>query len=138
MIIETRTDTNFKYKLKVKKSLAGLGLFADEDIPSGKRIIEYVGKVCPSTNEKENKYIFNVSSKIDIDGSPRYNTARYINHSCDPNAESQVKKGHVWICSVKDIKKGEEINYDYGEDYFEKILKPMGCRCSKCSDLKSK
>ncbi len=133
MIIETRTDTNAKYKLKVKKSAAGLGLFADEDIPSGKRIIEYIGNVCPSTNEKENKYIFNVSSKIDIDGSPRYNTARYINHSCDPNAESSVKKGHVWICSVRDIKAGEEINYDYGEDYFEKILKPMGCRCSKCS-----
>lgn len=136
MIIETRTETNAKFKLKVKKSVAGLGLFADEDIPANKRIIEYVGNICPSTNEKENKYIFNVSSKIDIDGSPRWNTARYINHSCDPNAESQVKKGHVWISSVKDIKAGEEITYDYGEEYFEKILKPMGCRCTKCSPKK--
>lgn len=138
MIIETRTDTNAKYKLKVKRSKAGLGLFADEDIPATVRIIEYVGNVCPSTNEKENKYIFNVSSKIDIDGSPRWNTARYINHSCEPNAESQVKKGHVWIYSLREIKKGEEIMYDYGEDYFNKILKPMGCLCNKCSPVSTK
>ncbi len=132
MIIEVRKETNTNYKVKVKRSSAGLGLFAEEDIPKGKRIIEYVGVVSSTIEGKENKYIFNVSSRVDIDGSPRWNTARYANHSCDPNAESEIKKGHVYISSIKDIKKGEEITYDYGEDYFDKIIKPMGCKCTKC------
>lgn len=134
MIIETRKEPNINYKVKVRRSSAGLGLFAEEDIPEGKRIIEYIGIVQSTIEGKENKYIFNVSSKVDIDGAPRWNTARYINHSCVPNAESQIKKGHVYICSVKNIKKGEEITYDYGEDYFDKIIKPNGCRCEKCKN----
>ncbi len=133
MIIETRKDPNPQYKVKVKRSSAGLGLFAEEDIPNGKRIMEYVGIVQSTIEGKENKYIFNVSSKVDIDGSPRYNTTRYINHSCEPNAESVIKKGHVYISSIRNIKKGEEITYDYGEEYFNLILKPMGCKCTKCS-----
>lgn len=134
MIIETRKETNANFKIKVKRSSAGLGLFAEEDIPTNKRIIEYVGIVQSTIEGKENKYIFNVSSKVDIDGAPRWNTARYINHSCEPNAESEIKKGHVYISSTRDIKKGEEITYNYGEEYFEKIIKPNGCKCSKCNN----
>ncbi len=133
MIIEMRNDPNPQFALKVKKSSAGLGLFAQEHIPKGKKIIEYVGIVRSSSDDFANKYIFNVNSKIDIDGSPRYNIARYINHSCAPNAESSIKKGHIWICSTKDISPGEEITYDYGSEYFDIIIKPLGCRCTSCS-----
>lgn len=138
MIIETRTDSHAAYKLKVKRSAAGLGLFAAEPIPKGVKIIEYIGIVRSSSDEDANKYIFNVSSKVDIDGSPRYNTARYANHSCAPNAESDIKKGHVWIASTKPIAEGEEITYDYGKEYFNVYIKPFGCRCTKCTKRREK
>jgi SET domain-containing protein len=140
MIIETRTESNAAYKLKVKRSKAGLGLFAAENIQKGKNIIEYVGIVRSSSDEEKdaNKYIFNASSKVDIDGSPRYNTARYINHSCAPNAESIIKKGHVWISSLRPIAEGEEITYDYGKEYFNVHIKPFGCRCIKCIEKREK
>lgn len=138
MIIETRTDTHAAYKLKVKRSTAGLGLFAAEPIPKGVKIIEYIGIVRSSSDEDANKYIFNVSSKVDIDGSPRYNIARYANHSCAPNAESDIKKGHVWITSKKAIALGEEITYDYGKEYFNVHIKPFGCRCVKCTKRRAR
>lgn len=122
------------YKLKVKRSSAGLGLFADEEIPKGICLIEYIGKII-STKEEENlvnKYLFEIDNKITIDGSPRYNTARYINHSCRPNAEAVLKDKRVFIMSKRKIKAGEEINYDYGKEYWNEYIKPLGCRCSKC------
>jgi len=74
-----------------------------------------------------------VNTKWSIDGSPRSNLARYINHSCRPNAEAFVtNRRRVWIWSRRRIKPGEEITYDYGKEYFEGIIEPIGCRCSKC------
>lgn len=134
MIIETRTETNARFKVKAKRSSAGLGLFALEFIPKGARILEYVGVVRSASEDIVNKYIFSVNSKIDIDGSPRYNIARYINHSCLPNAESQIKKGHVWITAIKDIAAGEEITYDYGPEYVDLLIKPHGCKCADCRE----
>jgi SET domain-containing protein len=119
----------------IKRTRTGLGLFAVEPIAKGTRIIEYTGPRI--TNEeferREGKYFFGLNSKWTIDGSPRSNIARYINHSCRPNAEALISGGRVWIWSRKKIKAGEEIAYDYGKDYFEDIIKPMGCRCEKCS-----
>lgn len=133
-MIELRKETNAQYKLKVSRSIAGLGLFAMEDIPKGKKIIEYVGKFMldESDDDKTSLYIFNLNKHMDIDGAPRWNTARYVNHSCRPNAESDIRKGHVWIKSIKKIKAGEEIFYDYGKEYWNEYIKPKGCRCTKC------
>ena len=123
------------HKYAIKRTRTGLGLFAVEPIAKGTRIIEYTGPRI--TNEeferREGKYFFGLNSKWTIDGSPRSNIARYINHSCRPNAEALISGGRVWIWSRKKIKAGEEIAYDYGKDYFEDIIKPMGCRCEKCS-----
>lgn len=119
----------------VKRSKTGLGLFATEFIRKGTRIIEYVGPRVPNEQvEKSNgKYFFGVNSKWSINGSGRENVARYINHSCRPNAEAIISKGRVWIWSRKNIKPGEEITYDYGKEYFEGIIQEMGCKCEKCS-----
>lgn len=136
MIIEHREDPHAQFSLKVKRSSAGLGLYTMEDIKKGAKIIEYVGIVYSSRDDLTTRYIFSVNSKIDIDGSPRYNLARYINHSCAPNAESSIKKGHVWIVATRDIKAGEELSYDYGKEYFDIIIKPAGCRCKKCHTAK--
>ena len=124
----------------IKRTRTGLGLFAVEPIAKGTRIIEYTGPRI--TNEeferREGKYFFGLNSKWTIDGSPRSNIARYINHSCRPNAEALISGGRVWIWSRKKIKAGEEIAYDYGKDYFEDIIQPMGCRCEKCSSKPEK
>ena len=119
----------------IKRTKAGLGFFALEPIPKGKRIIEYTGPYITNEEvEKRNgKYFFGVNSRWSIDGTPRSNLARYINHSCAPNAEAIISGRRVWIWSRRNIKAGEEITYDYGDEYFEDIIKPMGCKCVKCS-----
>jgi len=125
-----------KIKTKVKRSSAGLGLFAEEDIKKGSKIIEYTGKALSSkeADERGGKYLFEVSSKKTIDGSGRENKARYINHSCRPNCEIEIEKGRVFIYSRKNIKKGEELSYDYGKEYFNEYIKLYGCKCEKCKN----
>ena len=88
----------------------------------------------------ENKYLFELNNRWTIDGSVRKNIARYINHACRPNAESDVKprKRKVIIRAIKNIEPGEEINYDYGTDYFKAYLKPIGCKCDACEKKRKK
>ena len=102
-------------KYAVKRTNAGLGFFALEPIPKGKRIIEYTGPYISNEEvEKRNgKYFFGVNSRWSIDGSPRSNLARYINHSCDPNCEAIIEKGKIWIYAKKNIQPGVELAYDY-------------------------
>jgi len=121
-------------KLKAKRASAGLGLFTEEAIEKGGFIIEYYGKSLTKkqSDEKGGKYMFEVSDNRVIDGSERGNIARYINHSCDPNAEVEIRKGRLFVFAKRDIKKDEEIVYDYGKEYFDDLIKPYGCRCKKC------
>lgn len=119
--------------VKVKRGISGLGLFALEDIKKGEMIIEYVGNVLNDEqvlNVKSNQYLFEVGRNRTIDGSVRSNIARYCNHSCDGNAESEIKKGRVFILATKNIKEGDEIVYDYGEEFVKEFIAPKGCRCS--------
>lgn len=127
-------------KYVVRRTNTGLGLFAVQPIAKGKRIIEYTGPLIPNeeVDKRRGKYFFGVNTKWTIDGSPRSNVARYINHSCKPNAEALISGQRVWIWSRKNIKAGEEIAYDYGKEYFDDIIKPMGCRCEKCGSKPKK
>ena len=119
----------------IKRSNTGLGVFALKPIPKGKRIIEYTGPLISNevVEVSRGKYFFGVNTKWSIDGSPRNNIARYINHSCKPNCEALLSGRRVWIWSKKNIRIGEEITYDYGKEYFEDVIKPMGCKCEKCN-----
>lgn len=119
-------------KVKAKRSSAGLGLFAEEDIKKGDFIIEYVGPVMTrkEADEKGGKYLFETSANRVVDGTDRSNTARYINHACKPNAEVEIERGHINIYAIKNIKDGEEINYDYGEEYVKEYCDP--CLCATC------
>lgn len=126
-------DHHFKI-VKVKRGLAGLGLFAGEDIKKGELIIEYIGNILnkeESDKVKTNQYLFEVNRNKTIDGSVRWNIARYCNHACEEaaNAESEIKKGRVFVKATKDIKDGEEICYDYGEEFVNEHIAPYGCRC---------
>jgi len=123
------------FKLERRRSAAGLGLFAGEDIPKGACVIEYFGPYISNeeADRLANKYLFAISTRRTIDGSPRANEARYINHSCRPNCEADVHKGRVFIFARRAIKAGEELAYNYGKDYFDSYIKPHGCRCPKCT-----
>jgi hypothetical protein len=129
---------------RVGRSRTGLGLFATKPIKKGAKIVRYIGPLLDSRNKKhdaiENKYLFELSGRWTIDGSVRKNIARYINHACKPNAESDVKprKRKVVIRAIKNIEPGEEINYDYGTDYFKAYLKPIGCKCAACEKKRKK
>lgn len=121
-------------KVSVKRSSAGLGLFAAEPIRKGAIVIEYVGNRI-STKEadaKGGKYLFEVSSRTTIDGSPRWNTARYANYACRPNAEAVLHGTRVMIEAIRAIAAGEEITYDYGKEYYKDFIEPHGCRCASC------
>lgn len=127
-------------KYKVKKSSAGLGLFAEEPVKRGTWIIEYVGTLILGKKAiedyKENKYLFETSKVRMIDGSARSNTARYINHSCKPNCEVEIFGGRVFIKAIKRIEAGEEFTYDYGEEYFDEYITKPHCRCVPCKAKK--
>ncbi len=123
-------------QVAVKKSRAGLGLFALEDIPKDTLIIEYTGdRINDEEAERRwrRQYLFYVHDDLCIDGTGRENTARYINHSCRPNAEPEEEKNRIYIYSKKPIKAGEEITYHYGKEFFNRFIKPKGCLCIKCS-----
>jgi len=129
---------------RVGRSRTGLGLFATKPIKKGAKIVRYFGPILDSRKKKddaiENKYLFELNGRWTIDGSVRENIARYINHACKPNAESDVKprKRKVVIRAIKNISPGEEINYDYGTDYFKAYLKPIGCKCAACEKKRRK
>ena len=129
---------------RVGRSRTGLGLFATKPIKKGTKIIRYFGPLLDSKKKKddavENKYLFELNNRWTIDGSVRKNIARYINHACKPNAESDVRprKRKVLIRAIKNIEPGEEINYDYGTDYFKAYLKPIGCKCAACEKKRKK
>jgi len=121
-------------RFAVKRTTTGLGLFAIELIPAGKRLIEYTGSIITAeeANQSRSKYLFEIDGKRAIDGSPRTNTARYLNHSCRPNAKAFVTGKRIWIWSRKPIKAGEEITLDYGKEYLKEHINPKGCKCKKC------
>ena len=129
------------YRVK-KSNIDKRGLYASKNIKTGEKIIEYIGRLInkkeAETNSKfDNKkdiYLFNINEKWDLDGDYRWNTARLINHSCNPNCEVEGKGLKLWIVAIKDIKKSEELSYDYGFSYSKEDLKNFVCRCGskKC------
>ena len=121
-------------KIRVGRSSAGLGLFAENHFKRGDFIIEYTGKYLNNAeaDQKGGKYLFRVNSRLTIDGTARENTARYINHSCRPNCEPLQDGRRIVVHAKKNIAPGEELTYDYGKEYFDEFIAPYGCRCQKC------
>lgn len=121
---------------RIGRSNTGLGMFALAPIRKGKFIIEYWGKKISNAEaeRRQNKYLFDLNSRWTIDGADRKNTARYINHSCRPNAVARTVRGAVRIYAQKNIKPGDEITYNYGREYFKSILAPIGCKCVACAE----
>ncbi|MFA6023366.1 MAG: SET domain-containing protein-lysine N-methyltransferase [Candidatus Pacearchaeota archaeon] len=136
---------DIKKDISVRKSgIHNSGVYAEVNIVKGTKIIEYIGeKITKEEAEKrENNtyqssknnsnigadYIFELDDKFDIDGNFDYNTARLINHSCNPNCEIEISNGHIWFQAKRDIKVGEELTFNYGYDDL-KNYKKHPCRC---------
>lgn len=123
------------------------GLFAKRDIPEGTRVIEYVGdKIIKAESERRGHeqdelgrekgdgtvYVFTLNDRYDIDGAVDWNDAKNANHSCDPNAEPDIIDGRIWLIALREIKKGEEIVYDYGFDLSHWREHPCRCGSKNC------
>ena len=127
-----------KIRVRVGPSpIAGKGLFAAQHIKKGTDIIQYVGEKIPKAESARrlaqgNAYIFTFNDRWDIDGKGLRNPARYINHSCDPNCEAQKTYRAVWIVSLRDIREGEELTYNYGYEIDDQPPDPCHCGAQHC------
>jgi uncharacterized protein len=128
---------NNRRPFRVARSRTGLGLFATNPIRKGLRIAEYKGrklrtKEADRLEARGNLYLYEINSRWTIDGTPRSNIARYFNHSCNPNAEIYDVRHRVFIRTLRKIKPGEEITYDYGIDYLRNVIGRSNCKCGRC------
>ena len=128
------------YKIK-KSKIDKQGLYANCDIKKGTKIIEYRGKIIsikksetdPKFDNGKAIYLFNINKRYDLDGDFKFNTARLINHSCNPNCEVFGSGLKVWVYAMKNIRKGEELSYDYGFSYDEDYKRyPCNCGAKEC------
>ena len=127
---------------RVGRSVTGLGLFATKRIKRGAYIAAYRGRriTTEESNRREARgarYMFALNKRWVIDGSPRWNVARYINHSCRPNAKPVGRRGRIVIMALLQIERGEEITYNYGREYVKTFLTEGGCRCAVCRRKKA-
>lgn len=134
MITILRTESKKKKKYQIKRSATGLGMFAQEDIPPQTRILEYIGTRITNVAaaKADNRYIFQLNETHSLDGKGRTNAARYLNHSCQPNAVAYTTGNRIWIWSQQAIIAGEEITIDYGPEYFDAYIQSVACRCQAC------
>ena len=128
------------YKIK-KSKIDKKGLYASQNIEKGTKIIEYKGKIIsvkksevdPKFDNRKAIYLFNINNRYDLDGDFKFNIARLINHSCNPNCEVFGEGLKIWVYAMKDIKKGEELSYDYGFSFDENFREfPCNCRSKNC------
>lgn len=133
-----KSKCNFKLR-SGESDIHRWGVFAEEDIPSRRRVIEYTGEKIDA-NEVERRsarqhlYLFWTSETRAVDGAFGGSGAEFINHSCDPNLYSSVSKGHIYYVSLRKIEAGEELTVDYNlEDIDEQL--PCTCGTDGCKKL---
>ena len=117
-----RTSKESPYLLVGKSKLHGKGVFAKVNIPKDLTLIEYTGEKINRAEclrrDKAQKgafYVFELNKDYGIDGKTG-GDAKFINHSCDPNCRYFRRNGKIWIRTIKLIKKGQEVTYDYCAD----------------------
>ena len=114
-----------------QSGIQGLGVFATRAIPAGTRLIEYTGERLtdaqadaryPEDDESgsHHTFLFSIADDVVIDAAFHGNDARWINHSCDPNCDAVVEDGRLWIETIRDVKRGEELAYDYAYELEER------------------
>ncbi len=118
-----------------RSKLHDWGVFALEPINKNKRIIDYAGQKIRNRNSgtREVRYlnrgeiwVFRVNRLYSRDAAVDGNMARFINHSCKPNCYSNIIGDTIWIIAGRNIKKGEELTYNYYTEGDGEI--PCKCR----------
>jgi SET domain-containing protein len=131
-----------------RSSIHGLGGFARKAIPKGTRVIEYIGEKITNAEadrryddeamRKHHTFLFILNERTCVDAAFDGNESRFLNHSCEPNCEAVISRGHIWIEALKTIPAGTELVYDYqyedDADYTEEDLRFYACHCGspKC------
>ena len=124
--------------VRVGRSATGLGLFATRAIARGVPIVSYRGPRIATAHAHERerrfgaKYMFELNRRWTIDGSPRWNSAATPIIPAGPNTKPVARDGRVKLVALRPILPGEEITFDYGEEYFVLFFKKSGCRCADC------
>jgi SET domain-containing protein len=131
-----------------RSRIQGRGVFATRKVPAGTLLIEYRGERISdeeadrrypfNEDERHHTFLFRLDDGSVLDAGVGGNAAKYINHSCDPNCEAVEEDGHIFIYALRDIRKGEELVYDYHYILDEphtaanKKLYPCHCGAVKC------
>ena len=142
-----------KHKPKIERrrsDIHGHGVFATAGIARGEAIVEYKGRLL--THDEANRayggstdtghtFLFTLNEHYVIDANRDGNVARWINHSCAPNAtafrieagDGDPAKDKVVIEALRAIQPGDEITYDYGirleERHSRRLKQIWACRC---------
>jgi SET domain-containing protein len=123
---------NFKMEIRPSK-IHRWGLYALEDIPARRKVMEYTGERISRVETKRRSeqqgrmiYLFTLDSYWCLDGAVGGSGAQYVNHCCDPNITTSIIKGHILYFSRRSIKKGEELTVDY---HFAKDIEKYVCKC---------
>jgi len=126
-----------------RSGIHGNGVFALNDIAEGETVVEYKGEVISweealrrhphDPSQPNHTFYFHIDDENVIDGKVHGNSAKWINHSCEPNCEADEVDGRVFIKALRNIAAGEELNYDYGlvidEEYTPQLLAEFPCWC---------
>jgi len=147
----TNPESRMPRKIVARRSaIHGNGVFAVAPIAKGERLVEYKGRRRTHADvdagesgdaDSGHTFLFTLNDEYVIDANFEGNTARWINHSCDPNCEAVLeeddgddrRKDRVFIEAIRAIKPGEELAYDYGitldEPHTARLKKIWECRC---------
>lgn len=131
-----------------KSPIQGKGAFARQPIPAGQRLIEYAGeRLTPAEadarypdvpGERHHTFLFAIDDDVVIDAAVGGNAARWINHSCDPNCDAVIEDGRIWIETIREVRPGEELAYDYAYVLEERHTSaarrrfPCNCGSARC------
>lgn len=109
----------------------GKGMYARADIRKGEFVLEYTGTPYPTdlAEETGSRYLFDLENGTTLDGSILSNEARWINHSCEANCEATLDGDRIMIHACRHIQAGEELTFDYGQEYFDEFFAKQGCLC---------
>ncbi|MFZ4478305.1 MAG: SET domain-containing protein [Rhodoferax sp.] len=126
-----------------RSGVHGKGVFALQDIAEGEVLIEYVGEIISwpqaqarhphDPTDPNHTFYFHLDENHVIDALVGGNSSRWINHACNPNCEADEQQGRIFIKALRNIRAGEELNYDYGliidERYTPKLKAEYPCWC---------
>jgi len=123
------------FRLRVGRSkIHGRGVYADQDIPSNRKVIEYRGEkitMKEAGKRRHTPYLFVLNNRSMLDGAVDGSGAELVNHSCAPNLVTRILKGHIIYMSLRRIRKGEELTVDYNYDHTDETM-PCICGAPAC------